>query len=110
VAIFASADGAQLWRVQASQDTTTLSMETVGAVTVQPGHSYELWALPQGHAPVSLGLMPTAGSASETLTEAQRMALRDSRKLAISLEPQGGSPTGVATGPVVHVADWVHRT
>ena len=39
------------------------------------GRSYELWALPRGGAPVSLGLLPAAGSAERTLSERQRTAL-----------------------------------
>ncbi|MGH8263434.1 MAG: hypothetical protein ACRET4_08140 [Steroidobacteraceae bacterium] len=50
--------------------------------------------------------MPTHGSASAWLTDLQRAALFASSKIAISLEPQGGSPTGTPT-VVLHVADWV---
>jgi anti-sigma-K factor RskA len=110
VAQFAMADGSQIWRVELSEHATTLRIATVGPVEAQPGHAYELWALPKGGAPVSLGLMPTTGSAKESLSGAQRVALLASRKLAISLEPPGGSPTGAPTGPVVHMADWVART
>jgi anti-sigma-K factor RskA len=110
VAQFATTDGRELWRVEASHDTTKLSVAAIGSVDLQPEHSYELWALPEGGTPVSLGLMPTTGSASEALTDAQRAALLKSRKLAISLEPSGGSPTGAPTGPVLHVVDWVAQS
>lgn len=108
-ATFTSAAGAQLWRVEVSRDTTRLSMETLGPVDLEPGHAFELWALPAGGKPVSLGLMPTQGSASARLSDAQRAALLTSSKVAISLEPAGGSPTGTPT-VVVHVADWVARS
>ncbi len=107
VAIFTTTTGGQIWRVEASKHITTLSMATLGPVEVEAGRSFELWALPEGGKPVSLGLMPTAGSASEPLTKEQRAALLASRKLAITLEPAGGSPSGSPTGPVVHAADWV---
>jgi anti-sigma-K factor RskA len=35
------------------------------------------------------------------------MALSRSRKIAISLEPPGGSPTGAPTGQVLFVTDIV---
>jgi anti-sigma-K factor RskA len=41
------------------------------------------------------------------LTANQREALRVSAKVAVSLEPLGGSPTGGPTGPVLFVAEPV---
>jgi anti-sigma-K factor RskA len=108
-AVFASTTGTQLWRVEVSRDTTQLHMATLGPVPLEPGHSFELWALPAGGKPVSLGLMPTAGTANARLTDLQRAALLASSKVAISLEPQGGSPTGTPT-VVLQVADWVAQS
>lgn len=107
VAIFTTTTGGQIWRVEASEGTTRLSLATLGPVELDAGRSFELWALPEGGKPVSLGLMPTAGSVSEPLSKEQRAALLASRKLAITLEPAGGSPSGSPTGPIVHAADWV---
>jgi len=60
-------------------------------------HSMELWWLsPQG--PVALGLLPVQGEGHMTLPK--QMAGGEI-KLAVSLEPQGGSPTGKPTGPVL---------
>jgi len=56
-------------------------------------------------APVSLGLMPKNGRRDLVLTAAQRTALAASGKIAVSLEPIGGSPTGAPTGPVLFVAE-----
>jgi len=61
-------------------------------------HSMELWWLsPQG--PVALGLLPVQGEGRMTLPKG--MAGGGEIKLAVSLEPQGGSPTGKPTGPVL---------
>jgi len=54
--------------------------------------------------PVSLGLLPAQGAERRALTAAQRAALVGAKQLAVSLEPAGGSPTGLPTGPVLHVA------
>jgi len=69
------------------------------------GKSYELWALPRGGAPVSLGLLPAAGRTERTLSEPQRVALLAADKVAVSIEPAGGSPTGSPTGPIVIVTN-----
>lgn len=63
----------------------------------QPGHSHELWLLPKDGAPVSLGVMPDDASAAMSVT----LPLSPDASLAISVEPEGGSPTGLPTGPVV---------
>lgn len=62
-----------------------------------PGHSHELWLLPKDGQPVSLGVMPSDGAAAMPAIE----ALSADSALAISVEPEGGSPTGQPTGPVV---------
>lgn len=67
---------------------------TAGGV---PGHSHELWVVPREGAPVSLGVMPSDASAAMTVS----LPLSPDASLAISVEPEGGSPTGLPTGPVV---------
>jgi anti-sigma-K factor RskA len=64
------------------------------------GKGLELWALPQGGAPRSLGMVRNEGDTRI------RIATNDPRvqsaaALAVSLEPPGGSPTGKPTGPVL---------
>ena len=105
MANLAAADGAPLWNVATYEDGARLVVAVAGAVTSQPGRSYELWALPEGGAPVSLGLLPESGERSRDLTSAQQAALRTSAKVAVSLEPSGGSRTGAPTGPVLYVAE-----
>lgn len=61
--------------------------------------SMELWALLPGQKPRSLGLVAATGATSIVL--AKRKALADVPKLAITLEPAGGSPSGQPTGPIV---------
>lgn len=62
-----------------------------------PGHSHELWLVPKDGKPVSLGVMPSDTSAAMPAIN----ALDADSVLAISVEPEGGSPTGQPTGPVV---------
>jgi anti-sigma-K factor RskA len=94
-----------VWRLERRLPLTALTVEVIGAVPEAAGKSYELWALPRGGAPVSLGLLPAAGRAERTLSEPQRLALLSADKVAVSVEPLGGSPTGSPTGPVVIVTN-----
>jgi len=92
-----------VWRLERRLPLTALTIQVVGVVPPAAGKSYELWALPRGGAPVSLGLLPGAGSAERTLSEPQRAALLAADKVAVSVEPLGGSSTGSPTGPIVIV-------
>lgn len=66
-----------------------------GAVKVPSGRDLELWALRAGATrPEPLGVLPASG----------RVLAADipvGTQLLVSLEPRGGSPTGLPTGPVV---------
>jgi anti-sigma-K factor RskA len=73
-----------------------------------PDTAWELWMLPGGDKPpVSLGLIST--HETQTLTVAEQLAPRldEAWGLAMSLEPKGGSPTGVPTGPVLYKGQCV---
>lgn len=104
-ATIAQPSGAPLWRIEVSSDYERLQAVALGPVGARPDKSLELWALPDsGKAPVSLGLLPERGRLERRLTEAQQSALRAASRVAVSLEPTGGSPTGAPTGPVLFVA------
>jgi anti-sigma-K factor RskA len=95
-----------VWRLERRLPLAALTIEVVGTVPPAAGKSYELWALPRGGAaPVSLGLLPAAGSAERTLSQRQRAALLAADKVAVSIEAAGGSPTGSPTGPIVIVTN-----
>jgi anti-sigma-K factor RskA len=101
-----AADGHVLWHLAASADRDRLRVEAVAAETRRDDQDFELWALPAGGGnPVSLGLLPLQGDVSRRLSPAQQLALRTAAKLAVSLEPRGGSTTGAPTGPILHVVD-----
>jgi anti-sigma-K factor RskA len=65
---------------------------------------FELWGLPKepGGAPKSLGLLPKKDKGTIKLSAAADKALSDFPALAVSLEPAGGSKTGLPTGPVLY--------
>ena len=71
---------------------------TPAAVSVQVGRSPELWLIPTGGKPVALGVATFERTIQMTSTAPPGL---ESGVLAVSIEPQGGSPTGQPTGPVV---------
>jgi len=76
-----------------------LEVTTLGTTDQPAGKSLELWGLPAGATkPVSLGVLPASGS---TVIAANSLP-RDHLQLMVSLEPVGGSPTGLPTGPVLY--------
>ena len=103
-ATLASEQGAALWQVALSARGDELEVAAVGSARVPPDRARELWALPEGGAPVSLGLMPATGEVRLALDDRQRAALAAATNVAVSDEPPGGSPTGAPTGAVLYVA------
>ncbi|MAL99614.1 MAG: hypothetical protein CL583_14315 [Alteromonadaceae bacterium] len=94
------------WIFNTGAERGQLLTRAVSAVPAAPDKDYELWVLPRSGDPVSLGIIQADGQRMVIhLTEEQRQQLLESRKLAISLEPEGGSPSGVPTGPVLHVTE-----
>ncbi|MBW7056570.1 anti-sigma factor [Paracoccus bogoriensis] len=67
------------------------------------GRDYEIWWIePDGSAPISIGLVPRTGNLRMALPAGLEPS--DAIRIALSDEPEGGSPTGQATGPVVAIA------
>jgi anti-sigma-K factor RskA len=102
VSVMSDEAGRPLWLVKLAE--RTLHITVVGAPAAQPGRSYELWMLPEGGVPVSLGVLPERGEQAVALADAALAVLAGASALAVSLEPAGGSPTGQPTGPVLYSA------
>jgi anti-sigma-K factor RskA len=61
----------------------------------------ELWAIQGGNDPISMGVIPVNERSSVPLSETVLEGWGEGSVLAITLEPKGGAPGGVPTGPVV---------
>jgi anti-sigma-K factor RskA len=107
-AIINDASGQALWIIKADLDEGTLAVAARAATAAATDKDYELWLLPDGAAPVSLGLLETGGvSVTRRLSPATLATLPDTTAVAVSLEPSGGSTTGAPTGPVLYQAKIV---
>jgi anti-sigma-K factor RskA len=104
VATISAKSGDEMWQVKVFGTTNRLVVQAAKLPARPAGHDYELWALPKGGNPVSLGVLPAEGTSSRALTAIQKAALASSSQVAVSIEPPGGSPTGQPTGDVVFVA------
>jgi anti-sigma-K factor RskA len=91
-------------------DKRILAVRTVGAPR-QAGKSYQLWLnSPKFSSPRSLGVI-----GSEEFTMRPQLAAYDptiiySATYSVSLEPEGGSPTGVPTGPTLYSGKLIQTT
>lgn len=85
------------WNPSARQ----LILAVPGNMGTDPSHSNELWVIPAGGKPKSLGTMPNAKQMHMQLANALATLLQQGATIAISVEARGGSPTGAPTGPVV---------
>jgi anti-sigma-K factor RskA len=65
------------------------------------GRVPELWLIPAGEAPRSLGVIDTAQAREIPVPADLGRALVAGSLLAVSLEPPGGAPHGAPTGPIV---------
>jgi anti-sigma-K factor RskA len=104
VATISAQSGDEIWQVEVFGTTNRLVVRAAKLPERPVGHDYELWALPEGGNPVSLGVLPAEGTSNRALSAIQKAALASSSKVAVSIEPPGGSPTGQPTGAVVFVA------
>lgn len=105
ISIIADDDGDSLWVARLYPDQGRARVVVATAPTSQPANDYELWVLRDDGVPVSLGLLPQSGNAELTLSANAIDALGGANTLAVSLEPLGGSPAPVPTGPVLYTGE-----
>lgn len=105
LAVIQNDQGRTVWSLTADVDTDRLQARAVGEpAAVDEGRVPELWLMPPaaGEQPRSLGLLPRDGSSRNAVPPGLLAGVGDEAAIAVSLEPPGGSPTGLPTGPVVY--------
>jgi anti-sigma-K factor RskA len=91
-------------------DKRQLTVRTVGAER-QAGKSYELWLVSDKYpAPRSLGVIGTGAYTVRQPEPEYDPVVINRATYAVSLEPEGGSPTGAPTGPVLYTGKLLQAT
>lgn len=76
-------------------DSREIAFTRTGGPAAESGKDYELWIIPEGQSAISLGVL------GEGEHRVPVEALPPGTTLAVTLETAGGSPTGVAQGPLL---------
>jgi anti-sigma-K factor RskA len=87
-------------KIPAAYEPATGRLRVAGAPAVASGKTPELWVIGSDAVPHALGLL-TRSTNDLILADADRPRLVAGATLAVSVEPAGGSTTGLPTGPVV---------
>jgi anti-sigma-K factor RskA len=78
-----------------------LVLAVAGDIPPDPSHAHELWVIPAGGHPRSLGTMPAVKQMHMRVADPLARMLRQGAVIAISAEPPGGSPTDRPSGPML---------
>jgi anti-sigma-K factor RskA len=106
VAVLDQADGPPAIVVDVDAATRTVTAYSVAAAAA-PERSYELWYIGEGAPPVSMGVLDEVG-ARIVMAAADLPAFNPvGATFAVTDEPRGGSPTGVATGEIVFIGEMI---
>ena len=87
--------------VSVHYDPASGRLSSVVSGVAAGSHAVELWVIPADGRPRSLGVLAQGHPGWRPAPAAAGRALRPGVTLAVSLEPAGGSPTGLPTGPVI---------
>ncbi len=102
VAEIVAEDSSLIVQAQFNPEDRSLRMTRTAGVPIE-GRSQELWLIAGDAAPVSLGVWPQGQVEAVLEVSAEYASLMADGVLAISDEPQGGSPTGAPTGDILAV-------
>ncbi|GHC99407.1 DNA-directed RNA polymerase sigma-70 factor [Pseudorhodoferax aquiterrae] len=90
------------WIVEATTGERILLVPVAPGAALPPDRSLQFWTKPEGAArPTSLGLVQPGARLELPVDRAP--GLGEQQLFELTLEPQGGSPTGLPTGPILFV-------
>lgn len=107
VSTLARDDGRPGWLASVDPAKGTVLMVPVPSPADPQGREPELWLIAPGEKPKSLGIVSIDRSHTVKVPDALRPDLVSGAVLAVTLEPKGGAPEGIATGPIVAKGDVV---
>ncbi len=101
VATMAGAKGPA--RLVATFDPMSRNLVVAAAAGIAAGskETHELWMIPKNGTPHSMGVMPPDKPMHAVLPVDVAANFVEGLTLAVSVEPAGGSPSGLPTGPVI---------
>lgn len=97
----ANSDGSPAFIAAVDEDACTMLVMPTADATVPAGKVAELWVIASGGAPRSLGVRSTSDMQAIPVPVGLRDLMQVAATLAVSVEPRGGSPTGLPTGRVI---------
>jgi len=101
VAVLQKDGGSPAFILTVDGATRNFTVRRVGAQP-EPGKSYELWIVSDKlQRPRSLGVIGGSDFTARPVLSAYAPEVVNQATYAVTVEPEGGSPTGVATGPIV---------
>ena len=101
VAVLQKDSGAPAFILTVDGATKNFTVRKVGAQP-EPGKSFELWIVSDRlQRPRSLGVIGSNDFTARPVLSSYDSEIVDKATYAVTVEPEGGSPTGVATGPIV---------
>ncbi|MDH3233945.1 MAG: anti-sigma factor [Alphaproteobacteria bacterium] len=90
------------WLVTVDSSGRRLTILPLREVSIPSGKALELWLVRgKGAAPISLGLVPSAGRRALALPELAAASWPQATQLSITLEPPGGWKPGTTYGPAL---------
>lgn len=98
-------DGTPGWLASVDKAQGKVLMVPVPAAADAAGRAPELWLIPAGGTPRSLGLVSINRAHTVAVPATLRDALVNGSVLAITLEPSTGAPQGIPTGPIIAKGD-----
>ncbi|AKM10032.1 anti-sigma factor [Croceicoccus naphthovorans] len=100
VAQLAAEDGGVRLASVIDPDGRTLSLNARGLQPAE-GQASELWVIPEGGAPVSLGLIPADGRLARELSADEADLMREGATFAVTYEQAEGAPHAAPTLPII---------
>ena len=100
VATMQQDDGKTLFTATIDAASGKLIVMPLG-VSIPTDRVVELWLIPPGDKPHSLGLIDAQHAWPVVVPMALRSALAAKARVAVSVEPPGGAPQGQPTGPII---------
>jgi len=101
VTVLARDDGSTGWIASIDAAAGKIRLAPVPVPADAQGRVNELWVIPEGQAPISLGAVSHDKAQTIDVSEPLRTTLRVGATLAVSLEPATGLPHAAPTGPIV---------